>query len=54
MTKTVVKFKDDRFINIEADSIELEKGKLLIKKKEQLVAIIKLSEIISCHISEKN
>lgn len=54
MTKTVIKFKDDSFINIEADNIELEKGKLLVKKREKLVAVIKLNEVISCHISEKN
>ena len=51
MTKAVIKMKDGNFINIEANHFEIEKGSLLVKNNEKLVAIVKVKELLSCHIS---
>lgn len=53
MTKAVIRFKDDSFINIIADTIEFEKGIVYVKNRDKLVAVTKVKEIVSCHLSEK-
>ena len=53
MTKAVIKLKDGNFINIEADCFELDKGSVFVKNSGRLVAIVKVKEIVSCHISEQ-
>ena len=53
MTKAVIKMKDGNFINIKANYIELYKDSILVFENENLVAIVKVKEITSCHISEQ-
>ena len=53
MSKAVIKMKDGNFINIVANHFELEKGSLLVKNNDKLVAMVKVKEITSCHISEQ-
>ena len=52
MKKVVIKFKNGEFINIEADTIEIEKSDIIVKNNEKIVAVSKTKEIISCHMSE--
>lgn len=52
MKKVVIKFKNGEFINIEADTIEIEKNDIMVRNKGKIVVVTKTKEIISCHLSE--
>lgn len=54
MKKAVIKLKDGSHINIVADTFEFEKGMLYVKSGADLVAIVKIKEIVSCHISTQH
>ena len=51
MRKVVIKYKNGEFINIEADTIELDKSKIIVKNNNEIVVVTKMKEIISCHLS---
>lgn len=53
MTRVIIRFKDGEHLNIPADCIDIRDGWILAWKGEDIVAIAKAEEIISCHISEK-
>ena len=53
MSKIVIKMKDGSYINIEADSLAFEKGMVFAKNGTKLVAIVKIKEILACHISKR-
>ena len=54
MKKAVINLKNGSHINIAADTFEFEKGMVLVKRGAELVAIVKIKDIISCHISTQN
>lgn len=51
MKKVVIHLKDGNYVNVEADTIEIEKGNVIIKNGEKIVAITKIKELVSCHLS---
>lgn len=51
MKKVVIHLKDGNYVNVEADTIEIEKGNVIIRNGEKIVAITKLKEMVSCHMS---
>jgi hypothetical protein len=51
MKKVVIHLKDGNFVNVEADTIELAKSYIIVKNGEKPVAIAKIKEIVSCHMS---
>lgn len=53
MTRVIIKFKDDTFINIKADCIDIRDGWIMAWSGELVVAMAKADEVISCHISEQ-
>ena len=53
MDKIVIKFKNGEFINITADTIEIEKNDIIARHKGKIVAVAKIKEIVSCHLSCK-
>lgn len=53
MTRVIIKFKDDTFINIQADCIDIRDGWIMAWSGELVVAMAKADEVISCHISEQ-
>ena len=52
MTKAVIKLKDGNFVNIEANHFEIEKGSLIVKNKDLIVAVVKVKDINACYICE--
>ncbi len=54
MKKAVIKLKDGSHINIAADTFEFDKGMVFVKSGADLVAIVKIKDVISCHISTQN
>ncbi len=53
MRKAVFKFKSGEFINVEADTIEINKSEIIAKNNGKIVVVTKIKEIISCHLSEQ-
>ena len=53
MMKVVIKFKNEDFINIEADTIEVKNNDIIVRNIGKIVAVAKLKEIVSCHLSEQ-
>ena len=55
MNKVVIKFKNGEYINVEADTIELtiNKSDIVVKNNGVIVAIAKIKEVVSCHLSER-
>ena len=53
MNKVVIKFKNGEFINIEADTITIDKNDIIVSHNGKIVVVAKLKEIISCHLSER-
>lgn len=53
MTRVIIRFKDGEHLNIPADYIDIRDGWIMVWRGEDIVAIAKADEIISCHISEK-
>lgn len=53
MKKVVIKFKNGEFINIEADTIEINKSDIIVSNNGKIVVVAKTKEIISCHLSEQ-
>lgn len=53
MNKVVIKFKNGEFINIEADTITLDKSNIIVSNNGKIVVVAKLKEITSCHLSER-
>lgn len=53
MTRLVIKLKDGTFINVSANSLDFNKGYIMARNGETVVAIVKAQEIISCYISEQ-
>lgn len=51
MKKVVIHLKDGNYVNVEADTIEIEKGNVIVKNGEDIVAITKIKELVSCHMS---
>lgn len=53
MSKVVIKLKNNEFINIEADTIEIGKSDIIVSHNGKIVVIAKIKEVISCHLSER-
>lgn len=53
MSKVVIKFKSGEFINIEADTIEINKSDIIVSNNGKIVVVTKMKEVISCHLSER-
>ncbi len=53
MKKVVIKFKNGEFINIEADTIEIDKSNIIVSNNGKIVVVTKTKEITSCHLSEQ-
>ena len=51
MNKVVIAFKNKDYINIIADTMEVDKGNIIVKSDNKVVAVVKIKEIISCHLS---
>ena len=53
MSKVVIHFKNGEFINIEADTIKIDKSDIIVSNNGKIVVVAKLKEVISCHLSER-
>lgn len=53
MTRAVIKLKDGTYINVSANRLELRKSLIMVWNDEELVAIVKSKDVITCHISEQ-
>ena len=53
MGKVVIKLKNGDFINIGADTIDIDKNDIIVRNNEKIVAVTKTKEIVSCHLSEQ-
>lgn len=53
MTRAVIKFSDNSYINIEADYIHLREDDALLTvwRGDDLVALAKMENVLSCHLS---
>lgn len=53
MSRVIFKFKDDSFINIEADAIDTRDGFVMAWNGDFIVAVVNAQDLKSCHISER-
>ena len=53
MTRAIIKFSNDEYINIPADCIDLRDGWVMAWCGDNLVVLAKADEVKTCHISEK-
>lgn len=53
MSRVIFKFKDDSFINIEADAIDTMDGFVIAWNGGYIVAVANAQDLKSCHISER-
>ena len=53
MSRAIIKLKDDTYINIPADAIDLRDGFIMAWNGDYLVAIVKADEVTVCYLSEK-
>lgn len=53
MTKVIMRFKDGEHLNIPADCIDIRDGWVLAWNGDNIVAISKADEIITCYMTEK-
>ena len=53
MLRAIIKLKDDTYINIPADAIDLRDGFIMAWNGDYLVAIVKADAVSVCYLSEK-
>ena len=53
MTRAVIKLKDGTYINVTANWFDIDKGMLLVRNDDIIVAIVRIREVMSCHLSEQ-
>ena len=53
MTRVIFRFIDGTVLNLPAECIDIRDGWIMAWSGEDIVAIAKADEIISCHMSEK-
>lgn len=54
MTKAVITFKDGKFLNINADLMEIDNDRLNVYNGQNLVAYIAIDTVVNAYISEQN
>lgn len=53
MSRVIIKLKDNSYINISADSIDIRNGLVYAWNGEYIVAVATLDAIEFCYLSEK-
>ena len=53
MSRAIIKLKDDTYINIPSDCIDLRDGWVMAWQGDYLVAIVKADDVSVCYLSEK-
>lgn len=53
MKKFIAQLNDGGYINIQADKMQMSDSCIYVYSKENLVAVVDVSVILSAHISEK-
>ena len=53
MKRAFIRFKDESIINIPAEGMEVVKNLIMVWGSSYIVAVVKVNDIISCHVSEQ-
>ena len=53
MPRCLIKFKNDDYLNIPADCLDVRDPWVMVWNGEALVAVAKAEDVICCYISEK-